>query len=107
MSNPDVRLARAVSLLRLDGQVPRRNATSCGALLQTNGTTERFLFRPRRVCMVEDGSCGRGSLLMECSLDQALQGTPAILAKVRPEDLGGPTLCASWVVRASSLASSR
>jgi hypothetical protein len=28
---------------------------------------------------------------MECSLDQALQGTLAILTKVRPEDLDGPT----------------
>jgi hypothetical protein len=45
--------------------------------------------------------------MMECSLDQALQGTLAILAKVRSEDLDGPTLCASWVVRASSLALSR
>jgi hypothetical protein len=76
-------------------------------LLQTKGTTERFLFRPRRVCMVEGGSRGRGSQLMECSSDQAPQGTPAILAKVRPEDLDGPTVCTPWVVRASSLASSR
>jgi uncharacterized protein (TIGR03086 family) len=37
---------------------------------------------------------------MECSLDQALQGTLAVLAKVRPEDLDGPTPCASWDVRA-------
>jgi hypothetical protein len=44
---------------------------------------------------------------MERSLDLALQGTPAILAKVRPEDLDGPTLCAPWAVRPSSLASSR
>ena len=27
---------------------------------------------------------------MECSLDQALQGTLAILTRVRPEDLDGP-----------------
>ena len=27
---------------------------------------------------------------MECSWDQALQGTLAILTKVRPEDLDGP-----------------
>lgn len=37
---------------------------------------------------------------MECLLDQALQGTLAVLAKVRPEDLHGPTPCASWDVRA-------
>ncbi len=30
---------------------------------------------------------------MECSLDQTLQGTLAILTKVRPKDLGGPTPC--------------
>jgi uncharacterized protein (TIGR03086 family) len=37
---------------------------------------------------------------MECSLDQALQGTLAVLTKVRPEDLDKPTPCASWDVRA-------
>jgi uncharacterized protein (TIGR03086 family) len=37
---------------------------------------------------------------MECSLDQALQGTLAILTKVRPKDLDRPTPCASWDVRA-------
>jgi hypothetical protein len=31
---------------------------------------------------------------MKCSLDQALQGTLAILTKVRPKDLDGPTPCA-------------
>ncbi|MGH3418243.1 MAG: hypothetical protein ACRDOD_01395 [Streptosporangiaceae bacterium] len=30
---------------------------------------------------------------MTCSLDQALQGTLAILAKARPKDPGGPTPC--------------
>ena len=30
---------------------------------------------------------------MECSLDQALRGTLAILTKVRPEDLDGPRPC--------------
>ena len=51
---------------------------------------ERFLFRPRQVCMVEGGSRWRGSQLMQCSLDQALQSTLAILTRVRPEDLDGP-----------------
>jgi uncharacterized protein (TIGR03086 family) len=37
---------------------------------------------------------------MECSLNQALQGTLAVLAQVRPEDLDRPTPCASWDVRA-------
>jgi hypothetical protein len=37
---------------------------------------------------------------MECPLDQALQGTLAILTRVRPKDLGGPAPCASWDVRA-------
>jgi uncharacterized protein (TIGR03086 family) len=37
---------------------------------------------------------------MECSLERALQGTLAVLARVRPEDLDGPTPCASWDVRA-------
>ena len=37
---------------------------------------------------------------MECSLDQALQGTLAVLTGVRPEDLDGPTPCASWDVGA-------
>jgi uncharacterized protein (TIGR03086 family) len=37
---------------------------------------------------------------MERSLDQALQGTLAVLTKVRPEDLDGPTPCVSWDVRA-------
>jgi uncharacterized protein (TIGR03086 family) len=37
---------------------------------------------------------------MESSLEQALQGTLAVLTKVRPEDLDGPTPCASWDVRA-------
>jgi uncharacterized protein (TIGR03086 family) len=37
---------------------------------------------------------------MECSLDQALQGTLAVLTMVRPEDLDRPTPCASWDVRA-------
>ena len=35
---------------------------------------------------------------MERSLDQALQGTLAVLTKVRPEDPDGPTPCASWDV---------
>ena len=51
---------------------------------------ERFLFRPRQVCMVEGGSCGRGSQLMDCSLGQALQGNLVILTRIRPEDLDGP-----------------
>jgi uncharacterized protein (TIGR03086 family) len=33
-------------------------------------------------------------------LDQALQCTLAVLAKVRPEDLDGPTPCALWNVAA-------
>jgi Mycothiol maleylpyruvate isomerase N-terminal domain len=33
-------------------------------------------------------------------LGQALQGALAILTRVRPEDLDGPTPCASWDVRA-------
>ncbi|HYZ56256.1 MAG TPA: maleylpyruvate isomerase N-terminal domain-containing protein [Streptosporangiaceae bacterium] len=37
---------------------------------------------------------------MECPLDQALQGTLAILTKVQPKDLDAPTPCASWDVRA-------
>ena len=37
---------------------------------------------------------------MECSLHRALQGTLAILTRVRPKDLDGPTPCASWDVRA-------
>jgi uncharacterized protein (TIGR03086 family) len=37
---------------------------------------------------------------MEFSLPRALQGTLAILTSVRPEDLDGPTPCASWDVRA-------
>ena len=37
---------------------------------------------------------------MESQLDRALQGTLAILTKVRPGDLGTPTPCASWDVRA-------
>jgi uncharacterized protein (TIGR03086 family) len=37
---------------------------------------------------------------MESSLDQALQGTLAILTKVRFEDLDAPTPCTSWNVRA-------
>ena len=37
---------------------------------------------------------------MECSLHRALQGTLAVLTRVRPEDLDGPTPCASWDVRA-------
>jgi uncharacterized protein (TIGR03086 family) len=37
---------------------------------------------------------------MECSLHRALQGTLAILTRVRPHDLDGPTPCASWDVRA-------
>jgi uncharacterized protein (TIGR03086 family) len=37
---------------------------------------------------------------MECSLHQALQNTLAVLTRVRPEDLDGPTPCASWDVRA-------
>lgn len=40
--------------------------------------------------MVEGGSRGRGSHLMECSWDQARQGTLANVAKLRPEDLDGP-----------------
>jgi len=37
---------------------------------------------------------------MECPLGQGLQGTPAILTKIRPNDLGRPTPCASWDARA-------
>jgi uncharacterized protein (TIGR03086 family) len=37
---------------------------------------------------------------MECSLHQALQGTLAVLTRVRPEDLDTPTPCTSWDVRA-------
>ena len=37
---------------------------------------------------------------MECQLDQALQGTLAVLTKVEPKDLDAPTPCASWDVRA-------
>jgi uncharacterized protein (TIGR03086 family) len=37
---------------------------------------------------------------MESSLHRALQGTLAILTKVRPKDLDEPTPCASWDVRA-------
>jgi uncharacterized protein (TIGR03086 family) len=37
---------------------------------------------------------------MEGSLHRALQGTMAVLTRVRPEDLDGPTPCASWDVRA-------
>jgi uncharacterized protein (TIGR03086 family) len=50
--------------------------------------------------MVDGESPRRGSQLMESSLARALQGTLAILAKVRPEDLDEPTPCASWDVRA-------
>jgi len=53
---------------------------------QTKGP-ERFLSALRQVRMVEGGSRRRGSQLVECSLGQALQGTLAILAKVRPADL--------------------
>src|SRR6266851_7324264 len=67
-------------------------SADCGLLAYRPGL-ERFLFRPRQVCMVEGGSRGRGSQLMECSLDQALQGTLAILTTVRPKDLDGPTPC--------------
>ena len=52
---------------------------------------ERFLFRSCQVCILEGGSCGRGSQLMECPLGQGLQGTPAILTKIPPNDLGRPT----------------
>jgi len=37
---------------------------------------------------------------MECPLGHVLQGTPAILTKIRPDDLGRPTPCASWDARA-------
>jgi hypothetical protein len=37
---------------------------------------------------------------MECPLGQGLQGTPAILTKIRPHDPGRPTPCASWDARA-------
>jgi uncharacterized protein (TIGR03083 family) len=37
---------------------------------------------------------------MEGSLLRALQGTLAVLTRVRPKDLDGPTPCASWDVRA-------
>jgi uncharacterized protein (TIGR03086 family) len=50
--------------------------------------------------MVEGGSLRRGSQLLESSLHRALQGTLAILAKVRPKNLGEPTPCVSWDVRA-------
>jgi hypothetical protein len=36
---------------------------------------------------------------MECSLHRALQGTLAILTRVRPRDPDGPTPCASWEAR--------
>jgi hypothetical protein len=56
-------------------------------------------FRRRQVRMVEGGSRGRGSQLMKCSLGQALQGTLAILAKVRPADLN-PGLAAGLLSQA-------
>ena len=37
---------------------------------------------------------------MEYPLNQAMQSTLAVLAKVRPGDLDAPTPCASWDVRA-------
>jgi uncharacterized protein (TIGR03086 family) len=37
---------------------------------------------------------------MECSLHRALRGTRAVLSRVQPRDLDGPTPCASWDVRA-------
>jgi uncharacterized protein (TIGR03086 family) len=37
---------------------------------------------------------------MECSLHRALEGTLAVLTRVRAKDLEGPTPCASWDVRA-------
>jgi len=37
---------------------------------------------------------------MECPLGQGLQGSPAILTKIPPNDLGRPTACASWDARA-------
>ena len=61
---------------------------------------ERFLFRPCQVCILEGGSCGRGSQLMECPLGQGFQGILAISAKVPPSDLGRPAACASWDARA-------
>jgi pimeloyl-ACP methyl ester carboxylesterase len=65
-----------------------------------HGRSERFLSCRCQVCLVEGGSRGRGSQLMECSLHRALQGTLAVLTRVRPKDLDGPTPCASWDVRA-------
>ena len=40
--------------------------------------------------MVDGVSHGRGPHLMECSWDQALQGTLVKLTKVWPGDLDGP-----------------
>ena len=37
---------------------------------------------------------------MEYPLNQAMQSTLAVLAKVQPGDLGAPTPCASWDVSA-------
>jgi uncharacterized protein (TIGR03086 family) len=37
---------------------------------------------------------------MEYPLSQAMQSTLAVLTKVAPDDLGAPTPCASWDVRA-------
>ena len=49
----------------------------------------RLLFRLRQVYMVERGSYGRGSHLMQCSSDLAFRGTMAIVGKVRTEELDG------------------
>ena len=37
---------------------------------------------------------------MECPLGQGLQGTPAVLTKIRPHELGRTIACASWYARA-------
>jgi uncharacterized protein (TIGR03086 family) len=42
----------------------------------------------------------RGSRVMECPLERALQAALAIVAKVGPGDLDAPTPCESWDVRA-------
>jgi hypothetical protein len=44
---------------------------------------------------------------MEYSWNQALLGTLAVLANVRPEDLDGPAPCASWDVRARGVSRAR
>src|SRR5580658_9712833 len=57
-------------------------------------------FRSRRVFLSRGRSRMRGPHVSECPLNQALQSTLAILAKVRSDDLAAPTPCMSWDVRA-------